>query len=84
MTAEQRDMAEASIRAALAREAERQAAKRQAAKRDAQIMAVGECCAFELTPRARAKRKPALFSQRSEAVLPVIDLPENKPRKPNL
>ena len=84
MTAEQRDMAEASIRAAIAREAERQAAKRQTAERDAQIMAVGECCAFELTPRARAKRKPALFSQRRAAVLPVIDLPENKPRKPNL
>ena len=41
MTAEQRDMAEASIRAAIAREAERHAAQRHA-----QIMAVGECCAF--------------------------------------
>ncbi len=84
MTAGQRDMAEASIRAAIAREAERHAAKRQAAERDARIMAVEECCAFGLVPRARAKRKPALFSRRREAVLPAIDLPENKPRKPNL
>ena len=81
MTAEQRDMAEASIRAAIAREAERQAAKRQAAERDAQIIAVGECCAFEMTPRAE---RPPLFSLRRKTALPVIDLPENKPRKPNL
>ena len=76
MTAEQRDMAEASIRAAIAREAERHAAQRHA-----QIMAAGECCAFELTPRA--ERHP-LSSRRRKAVLPTIDLPENKPRKPNL
>ena len=79
MTAEQRDMAEASIRAAIAREAERHAAERHA-----QIMAVEECCASGLAPRARAKRKPTLFSQCRAAVLPAIDLPENKPRKPNL
>ena len=76
MTAEQRDMAEASIRAAIAREAERHAEERHA-----QIMAVEECCAFELAPRA--ERHP-LPSRRRKAVLPTIDLPENKPRKPNL
>ncbi len=82
MPAEQRDMAEASICAAIAREAERHAEERQAAERDAQIMAAEECCAFELTPHA--KRHSALFSRRRKAALPVIDLPENKPRKPNL
>ncbi|MBR4652364.1 MAG: hypothetical protein IKO72_03310 [Kiritimatiellae bacterium] len=77
MTVEQRDMAEASIRAAIAREAERNAARRHV-----QIMAAGECCAFELA--SCAKRQPTSFSRRRKVVLPAIDLPENKPRKPNL
>lgn len=54
MTAEQRAQAEASIQAALAREAERHARR----------MEMEEC--------------------REKAALPTIDLPENKPRKPNL
>jgi len=54
MTAEQRAQAEASIQAALAREAERHARR----------MEMEEC--------------------REKASLPDLDLPENKPRKPNL
>ena len=106
MTAEQRDMAEAAIRTAIAREAER----------NAQFMVAGECCADEPEPshdeamlddscdmeicrsmasipaecaaglpRAKHVRRPStLFSRRKKAYLPAIDLPENKPRKPNL
>ena len=54
MTAEQRALAEASIQAALAREAERHARR----------MEMEEC--------------------REKASLPDLDLPENKPRKPDL
>ena len=106
MTAEQREMAEASICAALAREA----------KRHAQFMGTEECraiepalspadamaevlwdeeCCYSMTPppgegaavasrKIHARRHPALFSRRQKAALPAIDLPENKPRKPNL
>ena len=106
MTADQREMAEASIRAAIAREAERHA----------QIMSVEECCADEpelscdeamfedscggeicrsmaampcecaagLPRKTHGRQKLALFSRRKKAALPAIDLPENKPRKPNL
>ena len=106
MTAEQREMAEASIRAAIAREAER----------NAQIMGAEVCCADEpalsydkATPgdscageicipmasmpgecatgvprKTLGKRQSALFARRKKATLPAIDLPENKPRKPNL
>ena len=106
MTAEQRDMAEASIRAAIAREAER----------NAQIMDAEVCCADEPelsydeamfgdscgggicksiaampsecaggVPRMKhGRRLSTIFSRRKKADLPAIDLPENKPRKPNL
>ena len=106
MTAEQREMAEAAIRAAIAREAERHA----------QIMDAEICCAEEPelsydeamledscageicrsmaampcecaggVPRTKhGRRLSTLFSRRKKAALPAIDLPENKPRKPNL
>ena len=104
MTAEQREMAEASIRAAIAREAER----------NAQMMDAGECREEEPAPSyedavvadscgmgicksmvpilsecaaavSRVKHgRRLLFSRRKKAALPAIDLPENKPRKPNL
>ena len=112
MTAEQRAQAEASIQAALAREAERRAC----------LMEMEECCGARLAkcvapgimaeeppqetvcemetcasapmeadvcdgniPRKRSRRKLfGMFSRRRTAALPTIDLPENKPRKPNL
>ena len=99
MTDEQREMAEASIRAAIAREAER----------DAQAIEAGACCDGEAIPeppcemaicepaapgfderiayfprKKSGKRQHALPSMRMKAALPAIDLPENKPRKPNL
>ena len=106
MTVAQREMAEASIRAAIAREAERNAqvmdaeeccADEPALSRDEAVledscgMAIcksmapmpGECAAA--VPHARrGRRLSALFPRRKKAVLPAIDLPENKPRKPNL
>ena len=91
MTAEQREMAEASIRAAIAREAERQT----------RLMDEEEACCMEVckayapmpdvcgaaVPRRKSRKRPlGIFSRRMEtpAPMPPIDLPENKPRKPNL
>ena len=91
MTAEQRAQAEASIQAALAREAER-----RAHTMDAEITPEMETCGMAVPPgRAVAPRPPlasgeippkllGTFSKRIKAALPTIDLPENKPRKPNL
>ena len=100
MTAEQRAQAEASIQAALAREAERQA----------HLMDIEVCCdAAPIDEIVQESRCMGLCSpvpplpeicggaglpakseririgrRRRSASLPDLDLPENKPRKPNL
>ena len=81
MTEEQRAQAEASIQAALAREAERRTRR----------MTMEECavpqfdvCDGAVPPRERLPKLLGAFSRRRKAALPTIDLPENKPRKPNL
>ena len=91
MTAEQHAQAEASIQAALAREAER-----QARAMDAEIAPEMETCGEAVPPGRTVAPRPPLasgeihpkllgtFSKRIKAALPTIDLPENKPRKPNL
>ena len=112
MTVEQRAQAEASIQAALAREAERRARLMEMEEcreaRLAKCVAPGimaeeppqeavcdmETCASapmesdvcgDNIPRKRSCRKLfGMFSRRRTADLPTIDLPENKPRKPNL
>ena len=100
MTAEQRAQAEASIQAALAREAERQARLidmetcRDAAPKD-EIAQESSCMALcSPAPQApdicggailRARHKRfRIDRRRRSASLPDLDLPENKPRKPNL
>ena len=112
MTTEQRARAEASIQAALAREAERQA--RLVNMETCRAAASAECfppdiaggevlqeevCEMRRSPplpmasatcggaHPRAKRETRQFnllSRRRSAALPTIDLPENKPRKPDL
>ena len=112
MTAEQRAQAEASIQAALAREAERQAhlmdmeVCREAAPAECispdsaggEVLEEDACKMrrFPPLPMAsatsggalpRTKRETHQFnllSRRRSAALPAINLPENKPRKPNL
>ena len=91
MTEEQRAQAEASIQAAIAREAARKA----------RLMEMEECrearCEMASMPAAIEpdacggvlreiieKHLVGAFSRRRRAALPMIDLPENKPRKPNL
>ena len=90
MTAEQRALAEASIQAALAREAERRARlmsleedREERCEDVCMSAAMPEICLGALL---KAPKKP-LFGRllrRRTAALPTIDLPENKPRKPNL
>ena len=107
MTAEQRAQAEASIQAALAREAERRARTMDADEcnepasvgrgvldapnvemlqeaRCLEIAPETEACAGALPLEIRKKRLFGSLLRRRAAALPAIDLPENKPRKPNL
>ena len=100
MTAEQRAQAEASILAALAREAERQArlmdtetcwdaALKDEIVQESCCMAASspdlpapDICGSAVPPTKREKRW--VGRRRRSASLPDLDLPENKPRKPNL
>ena len=100
MTAEQRTQAEASIQAALAREAERQAhligmeacwdatlddeIEQQSRCMELCIPTplLAEICGGAGLP-AKSERL-RIGRRRGKAALPTIDLPENKPRKPNL
>ena len=91
ITAEQRARAEASIKAALAREAERKARlMRSEEDREEQCedvcmsAAMPEACAGAVPREIRKSHLFGRFVQRRKAALPAIDLPENKPRKPNL
>ena len=91
MTAEQRAQAEASIQAALAREAERRAhLMSQEEDREGRCENVCMPAAIEPDACGDALRETSekflfgLFSRCRDAALPTIDLPENKPRKPNL
>ena len=111
MTAEQRALAEASIQAALACEAERQAhlmdevcwnaAPAECISPDSaggEVLQEEVCemrrsppppmasatCGGALPRAKRETRQFNLLSRRRSAALPTIDLPENKPRKPNL
>ena len=91
MTAEQRAQAEASIQAALAREAERRA-RLMSIEADREELCTDACmspampavCAGALPLEIRKKRLFGSLLRRRAAALPAIDLPENKPRKPNL
>ena len=83
MTAEQRAQAEASIQAALAREAERHA--RHMEMEECREMAPQfDVCGGAVPPGESLPKLLGAFSRRRKAALPTIDLPENKPRKPNL
>ena len=91
MTAEQRAQAEASIQAALAREAERRArlmsqeGDREERSEDVCMSpAMPEVCGGAVPREIRKKHLFGSFLQHRKAALPTIDLPENKPRKPNL
>ena len=91
MTAEQREMADASIRAAIAAEAERQ--ERRAAREEPCLEACRPAMGdagieefFKAAPRAKSVMRQAfrMPPKKSKASLPAIELPENKPRKPDL
>ena len=99
MTDEQRAQAEAAIQAALAREAERQAHLMDEVCRDAapidEIVQESRCMGIcspapllaEICGGAGLPAKSErirIGRRRRKAALPTIDLPENKPRKPNL
>ncbi len=99
MTAEQRAQAEASIQAALAREAKRQAhlMDEESCRDTAPIDdIVQESCCMELCSPAplppeicggalpAKSKRIRIGRRRRSATLPDLDLPENKPRKPNL
>ena len=90
MTEEQRAQAEASIQAALAREAERKARlmsqeedREERCERVCMSAALPEVCGGALRETI-GKYLIGALSRRRRGVLPTIDLPENKPRKPNL
>ena len=90
MTAEQREMAEASIQAALAREAERRARlmsrgedREERCKTVCKSAVMPETCGDALREAAEKPLFGRRLRRRKVARLP-IDLPENKPRKPNL
>lgn len=90
MTEEQRAQAEASIQAALACEAARKARLMEMEEcREARYemasmpAAIPEACGGALLETS-GKFLISALSRRRRAVLPTIDLPENKPRKPNL
>lgn len=83
MTAEQRAQAEASIQVALAREAERRARRMEIEERR-EATPQFDACGGAVPPGERLPELLGAFSRRRTAALPTIDLPENKPRKPNL
>ena len=88
MTAEQREKADASIRAAIAREAERQKCRMEsmlldAADEEAMICDVGAAFGGAL-PAERTRKAAFSMPRRQKAAVSSIKLPENKPRKPNL
>ncbi|MBO7688139.1 MAG: hypothetical protein J6V72_17275 [Kiritimatiellae bacterium] len=90
MTTEQRTQAEASIQAALAREAERRA-RRMSLEEDRKERCEMVCMSAAMpatcdgTVRETSERHLfGRFLRRRKAFLPAIDLPENKPRKPDL
>ena len=82
-TAEQRAQAEASIQAALAREAVRRA-RRLEIEECREMAPQFDVCVGAVPPRGSLPKLLGAFSRRRSAVLPTIDLPENKPRKPDL
>ena len=92
MTAEQRARAEASIQAALAREAERKARlmcleadfDEELCEKVCMSAAMPEVCGGATPREIRKSHLFGRFVQRRKAAIPAIDLPENKPRKPNL
>ena len=91
MTAEQRARAEASIKAALAREAERRArlmsleeGREEPCEKVCMSAAMPDVCAGAVPRGIHKKHLFGRFLQRRKAALPTIDMPENKPRKPNL
>jgi len=91
MTAEQRAQAEASIQAALAREAERRARlmsleedREEPCEKVCMSAAMPEACAGAVPREMRKRHLLGRFVQRRKVSLQAIDLPENKPRKPNL
>ena len=90
MTAEQRAQAEASIQVALAREAARKARlmrleedREERCERVCMSAAIPEACGSALLETS-GKYLIGALSKRRQAALSTIDLPENKPRKPNL
>ena len=91
MTAEQRAQAEASIQAALAREAERRARlmsleedREERCEMVCMSAAMPEVCGDAVPRETHKKHLFGRLLRRRTAALPTIDLPENKPRKPNL
>jgi hypothetical protein len=91
MTAEQRARAEASIQAALAREAERRARllnleeeREERCEMVCMSAAMPEACGGAVPRETHKKHLFDRLLRRRTAALPTIDLPENKPRKPNL
>ena len=91
MTTEQRTQAEASIQAALAREAERRAHlmsleedREDRCENVCMSAAMPEVCAGAVPREIHKKHLFGRLLRRGKAALPTIDLPENKPRKPNL
>lgn len=91
MTAEQRARAEASIQAALAREAERRArllnleeVREKRCENVCMSVAMQAVCGGAVPRKRHMKYRFGRLLQRRAADLPTIDLPENKPRKPNL
>ena len=91
MTAEQRAQAEASIQAALAREAERRARlmsleedREERCEMVCMSAAMPEVCDDAVPRETHKKHLFGRLLRRRTATLPTIDLPENKPRKPNL
>ena len=91
MTAEQRAQAEASIQTALAREAERRARllnleenREERCENVCMSAAMPAVCGGAVPRETHKKPLFGRLLRRRTAALPTIDLPENKPRKPNL
>ena len=91
LTAERRAQAEASIQAALAREAERRARlmsleedREERSETVCMLPAMLEVCGDAVPRDIHKKHLFGRLLRRRTAALPTIDLPENKPRKPNL
>ncbi len=87
MTVEQHERADASIRAAIAREAERHRCHRAAmlfAPGDEEAMICGSACFGSALPAESGKKASISPPRLRKAAVSSIRLPENKPRKPNL